>query len=67
MDLNMQKEETRYNKDLCRLLNVLFIYQQIILHITSKYITVHITIYHYKPWFTDHIHSSKHIHSGVGN
>ena len=34
-----------------------------ILHITSKYITVHIPIYHYKPWFTEQIHPSKHSHS----
>ena len=33
-----------------------------ILHITSKYITVHIPIYHYKPWFTEQIHPSKHSH-----
>ena len=33
-----------------------------ILHITSKYITVHIPIYHYKPWFTEQIHPLKHSH-----
>ena len=29
----------------------------------NKYITVHIPIYHYKPWFTEQIHPSKHSHS----
>ena len=63
----VQKEETRYNKDLIMQTTERFIYFTSRSFFIQRVSTLQFTLlfYHYKPWFTEHVHSSKHIHSGL--